>query len=58
MDIGVREGAAVALFSKFGIASAPVFSAAFMVFVINVLIPAVVGIPFVFRIRLRKEGEG
>lgn len=51
MDLGVREGAAVALFSRFGIAGVPVFNAAFLTFVINVLTPALIGTPFVATIR-------
>ena len=55
VDLGVREGAAVALFSRFGIASVPVFNAAFLTFVINILTPALIGTPFVATIRFPRR---
>lgn len=50
VDLGVREAAAVALFWRFGIARAPVFNAAFLLFVINVLTPALIGVASVVTI--------
>ena len=41
--IGVREGASAILLSHFGILKEVAVSAAFMLFIINVLIPAIVG---------------
>ena len=52
MDIGIREGAAVFFFGTFGVAEAVAFNASFLLFCINLLLPALVGLPFVLRMRL------
>ena len=52
LDLGIREGAAVYFLGQLGYAEAAAFNAAFLLFCINLLVPAVVGLPFVFRLKL------
>ena len=52
MDIGIREGAAIFFFGQMGIAEAAAFNGSFLLFCLNLLLPALVGIPFVLRLRL------
>lgn len=49
-DLGVREGAAVYFLAAFGGAAA--FNASLGVFAINLLLPALVGLPLVVRLRV------
>ena len=58
--LGVREGAAVLFFSKFNVPEAAALNGAFLLFVIDILIPGTIGIPLIskMRIELKKlEGE-
>lgn len=55
LDVGVREGAAVFFLGGLGFPSAAALNAAFLLFCINFLIPALVGLPLVFRLRLGKQ---
>jgi uncharacterized membrane protein YbhN (UPF0104 family) len=48
-DIGVREGAAVFILGSLGESGAAAFSSAFFLFLINVLIPSLLGIFFMLR---------
>ncbi len=57
-DIGIREGAAVWLFTKRGLNPLPAFNAAFGMFVLNVAVPGAVGWYFVARAALKKHGIG
>ena len=56
LDLGIREGAAVYFLGQLGYAEASAFNAAFLLFCINLLAPAIVGIPFVFRLKLDPSG--
>jgi len=48
--LGVREGAAVLFFSRFGIQSPSALGAALLLFTINILIPGLCGLVFVHQI--------
>lgn len=50
--IGVREGAAVYLFEQFHISGAVAFNASFMLYVVNSLLPGIVGMLLFYRIRV------
>lgn len=51
-DLGVREGAAVYFLGSLGVASAAAFEASLLLFGINLLLPALVGLPFVLQFRI------
>ncbi len=53
LDLGIREGAAAFFFGHLGLSSATGFSAALMLFVINLVLPALFGTPLISRYRLR-----
>lgn len=57
MDIGIREGAAVYFYGLLGVPEAAAFNAAFFIFCLNLLVPAALGLPFVLRMRLRREAR-
>jgi uncharacterized membrane protein YbhN (UPF0104 family) len=48
--LGIREGAAVLFFSKFGVQESSALSAALLLFVINILLPGLCGLAFVHHI--------
>lgn len=50
-DLGIREGASVFYFSYFHLPAAAAFNAALLIFVINFVLPALVGSYFVFQLR-------
>jgi uncharacterized membrane protein YbhN (UPF0104 family) len=52
-DLGVRESASVFFFSKVGVSAASAFSASLCMFVVNVLLPSVVGALFILKLKLR-----
>jgi uncharacterized membrane protein YbhN (UPF0104 family) len=52
LDLGIREGAAVVFFPLVGLSAATGLSAALLLFAINVLLPALLGLPFVARLSL------
>ncbi|MEM1269295.1 MAG: lysylphosphatidylglycerol synthase transmembrane domain-containing protein [Bacteroidota bacterium] len=54
-DLGIREGAAVYFLGAFGVAHAAAFDAAFMLFTINLLLPALVGTPFLLKLRIARD---
>lgn len=54
-DLGIREGAAVYFLGALGIGAAAAFNAAFLLFCVNLLVPSLVGMPFVLRLRLAPE---
>jgi uncharacterized membrane protein YbhN (UPF0104 family) len=54
MDVGVREGAAVYFFSTLGFEQAVAFNAAFLLFVVNMLASALLGLPLALRIDWRR----
>jgi uncharacterized membrane protein YbhN (UPF0104 family) len=51
-DLGVREGAAVYFLGALGVAPAAAFNASLGLFAINLLLPALAGLPLVARLRL------
>lgn len=57
LDLGIREGAAVFFFGQLGLAEAVGLNASLLVFALNLVVPALVGLPFLFRLRLTSFGE-
>ena len=56
MDVGIREGAAVFFLSvQFGLPQATSFNAAFLLFLINLVLPAALGAPLLLHLRFEKE---
>ncbi|MEM1116073.1 MAG: lysylphosphatidylglycerol synthase transmembrane domain-containing protein [Bacteroidota bacterium] len=54
-DLGVREGAAVFFFGAYGIAPAAALDASLALFAVNLLLPAVAGLPLLTQLRLGAE---
>ncbi len=48
-DLGIREGASVFLFRKFGVTSVAAFNGPILLFVINLLLPGLVGLYFLLK---------
>jgi uncharacterized membrane protein YbhN (UPF0104 family) len=55
MDLGIQEGAAVFFLSLFGAAQAIAFNAALLLFIINIVVPTAAGVPFVWKLDLRRD---
>lgn len=55
MDLGVREGAAVYFLGTLGFAQAAAFNASLLIFGTNLLLPALLGLPLLFRLRFRTD---
>ncbi len=55
-DLGVRERAAVELFSYVDVQDTTAFNASLLLFAINVLFPSLVGLVFILRERLANNG--
>ena len=53
-DLGIRESAAVFFLGAFGIAEAAAFNASLGLFAVNLLLPALVGLPLLPRLRLQR----
>ncbi len=53
--LGIREGAAVYFLGALGVGAAAAFGAALGLFFLNLVLPALVGVPFVLRLRLAPE---
>lgn len=51
-DLGIRESAAVFFFSKIGAKSATAFNASILIFMINILIPSLIGLVLVLKNKL------
>jgi uncharacterized membrane protein YbhN (UPF0104 family) len=51
-DLGVREGAAVFVLAGAGVAPAEALNASLAVFVVNLVLPALMGVPLLSRLRL------
>ncbi len=49
LDLGIREGAAVLVFSRIGIDPVPAFNAALLLFAINVFLPGLIGMVLLQR---------
>lgn len=58
LDLGIREGAAVFFFSLVGLSTAAGLNAALLLFTINVLVPALLGLPFIARLSLPAASGG
>lgn len=54
-DIGIREGAIIYFFGKLGVEGAEAFNASILLFVFNLVIPGLVGLTFVRKIRLHRH---
>ena len=57
MDLGIREGAASYFFGYYGLGAATGFDAGLMLFGLNLLLPAVLGLPLIWRYRLSARAE-
>lgn len=53
--LGVREGAAVLLLAQFGIPGATAFNTAFIAYLINSVIPSVIGVLVIFSVKLERK---
>ena len=53
-DLGVREGAALFFLGAYGVPDAAALDASLGVFALNLLLPALVGVPFLLRLRVRR----
>lgn len=51
-DLGVREFSAVYFFDQFGAPLMPVLVASFLVWLVNILLPTIIGSPLVFRYKI------
>ncbi len=58
LDLGIREGGAAFFFQQLGLGAAAGLNAALLLFTVNVLVPALVGLPFVAHLDLGKNPEG
>jgi hypothetical protein len=50
MDLGVREGAAAFLFQAVGLSALAGLNAALLLFVLNLVLPSAVGVPFAWNL--------
>lgn len=58
LDLGVREGAAVLVFGMLGISASAALSAAFLLFVLNRGVPALVGVPAALSVATPARAAG
>ena len=56
-DLGVREGAAVFFLGAYGVAPAAALDASLALFGLNLLLPALVGVPFLLQLQLRRTAS-
>ncbi|WP_412068296.1 lysylphosphatidylglycerol synthase transmembrane domain-containing protein [Rubrivirga sp. IMCC43871] len=56
-DLGVREGAAVFFLGSYGVAPAAALDASLALFALNLLLPAIVGAPFLVQLQLRRSAD-
>lgn len=56
-DLGIREGAAVFFLGSLGVAAAAAFEASLLIFGINLLLPALAGLPLLLQLRIGGEVE-
>ena len=54
-DLGIREGFAVYFMGLYGIAEAAAFNGALALFGLNILLPALAGLPLALRLRVAAE---
>ncbi|MBL7979362.1 MAG: flippase-like domain-containing protein [Bacteroidetes Order II. Incertae sedis bacterium] len=50
--LGVREGSAVFFMGFFGVSAATAFSTSLLLYVINIILPAIMGLPLILRLKL------
>lgn len=55
LDVGVREGAAVTFFGLLGLPTAAALNAGFALFVLNLALPAAVGLPFAWHLTSTRD---
>ncbi len=51
MELGIREGAAVFFFGAIGVSASVAFDAAFLLFALNIILPAMIGVPLIFKLK-------
>lgn len=56
-DLGVREGAAVFFFGAYGVEAAAALDASLALFATNLLLPALLGAPFLLQLQLRRRSD-
>ena len=56
-DLGVREGAAVYFLGNVGMGQAAALDASLALFGLNLLLPALVGVPLLLQLRLQRRAE-
>ena len=56
-DLGVREGAAVFFLGAYGVGAAAALDASLALFALNLVLPALVGIPLVLRLQVRARAD-
>lgn len=56
-DLGIREGAAVYFFTRFHVDKASAFNGALLLFLINILVPTLVGLLFFSRLGPKKNED-
>jgi len=57
-DLGIREGVSLFYFSLFGTERTAIFNASVLIFFLNILIPALIGSYFLFKLRFTSQVEG
>ena len=57
-DLGVREGVAVVVLAGAGVSAAQALNASLAVFVVNLVLPALAGVPLLSRLRLPEAPAG
>jgi len=56
-DLGIREGASVFFFMKMGVGKVAAFNGSFLLFIINILFPTLIGICFLPKMSLRSKAD-
>jgi uncharacterized protein (TIRG00374 family) len=56
-DLGIREGAAIYFFRHFGAQKVTAFNSAFLLFMINVMVPAIIGLFYIPRMDWREGSQ-
>ena len=57
LDLGIREGSAAFFFQQLGVGAAAGLNAALVLFAVNILLPALMGLPLVSQLRLPQPSE-
>ena len=56
-DLGIREGAAVFFLGAYGVSAAAAVDASLSIFAVNLLLPALAGVPLVLRLRMATSAK-